>query len=205
MKKTLFAVLIAFACALSAKSQTKGTNAIGLGGGISSQETTKVPDDGSYKNDNKSWNVSLNYGYFLKDNLEFEPNVFVGGSKSSSTFSGMGPVETDGKAWGAGLRVNKYYPLFKRLYLNGGVGVGYALNKFDRLKHEDYFLNANGGLSLFVGKHLRFRTILFSANASYAKTANKNSSEGTESKSKSFNFSNTSKIADQTISLALLF
>ena len=177
MKKTLFAMLLAFACTLSAKSQTKGTNAIGLGVGSFEREIEYTTEAASVSDKQKDTWYSLSYGRFVRENVK----VSIAGSYShsqSKVTNNDYANKSDG--YGGSISYQHYYVLLKRFYAYAGGRGGYSFAEskskngsneqyLTRSKTNSYDLGAYGGFAYFLSKRFAFEAQLLSAKASYIK------------------------------------
>ncbi len=122
MKKNLLLALLG-ATSFFAYSQTKGTNAIGLG--FSSRQTTNEDPNNGYFNNGKENYSSLTYGRFFKENSRLGITASYRYSESRQNIG----YDYTAKGYGAGINYQKYYPLFKKLYAVAGGRGNYFITK----------------------------------------------------------------------------
>ncbi|WP_207424747.1 outer membrane beta-barrel protein [Desertivirga brevis] len=209
MKKALFAALLALACASTAKSQTKGTHAIGFGVSSQDHKTTYSGTSPSNTYKQKINNFSLTYGYFFTDNARIKLSGFYGKQK---TDPGNSNYQNSTSTYGGTVAMQKYYPLLKKLYAYTEGGLGYSLHKTEYensdirqdSKVNQYSLNASGGLAFFPFKHLALEATLLNAGASYSKSSDVNSGDR-DMRTSSFSISTSGAITNLGFNIYFLF
>ena len=169
MKTLLFSLLFA-AIGFCAKSQTKGTNSIGFGINLNSRDSEQ-PNSSDKQSLHQ---YSLNYGHFIKDNVKIGMSGSYGRQKSET----LNSYSYDVTSYGGGLSYQKYYPLFRKLYVYAGADAGYQyseeayLNSVPsarNIKTDTYTVGASGGVAIFLYKHLALEAHLLNASALYSK------------------------------------
>lgn len=204
MKHVLLAALL-LSGALGAYAQTKGTNSVGLG-----VETSKNNYDyvGGASGENKNSNFSLRYANFIKDNIK------LGLGLSYSTTDNSDNNET--KTYGGAFLYQKYFPVYKKLYVFVGGEAAYShikANSFNyvsggvieetQARGNGYSLGAYGGASYFLGKHWELEARLLSASAGYSEF--KNNHINYETKSSSFSLKTAGAFTNLGFSINFLF
>ncbi len=207
MKRQLLTAM-AVALSVCGYAQTKGTNALGFGIGVSSSDTKNTTDI----RDQKSTNLTLGYGHFIKDNVKLGFNLVYGRSKVESN----GYVNTDKNDYfGAGVGYQPHYPLYKTLYAFALGSAGYYHYKqswivgeesYRNLRNE-YSLGAAGGLAWFFSKRLALETTLLSTNMSFSRTERTDQKSGNTNSTNTsdFNLSTQGSITDLNFRIYLLF
>ncbi|WP_207536233.1 outer membrane beta-barrel protein [Desertivirga arenae] len=209
MKKTLFAALLALACTFTAKSQTKGTNAIGLGVSTEEYKDTYKGNSSSTTTNQKQNRYSLTYGYFFTDNARIKLSGFYGKQKFDQENSNY---ENSNSSFGGALALQKYYPLYKKFYAYTEGGLGYSQNRTKFVNFSDqqeskinlYSLNAGGGVAFFPFKHLALEANLLNASATYSKNS-RDESPNRDFKGSSFNLSTSGSITNLGFNIYFLF
>lgn len=168
MNKFVLLAALLLSGALGAYAQTKGTNSLGLGIGFGKAET-KINND-QYTNKNSS--VDLNYARFIKDNVKLGVGVSYGFTESEST--------QEAKSFGISALYQKYYPVYKKLYVFIGgdasyhksklIQQGYSVPNNNIQKGNFYSLGVYGGASYFLGKHWELEARLLNARFGYSKS-----------------------------------
>lgn len=199
-------MLLASAFTLSAQSQTKGTNAIGLGIGTITTKQESTNSGSTWNSKGNGTSVNVNYGYFLKDNIRLGLVAAYSNSKSTSQFNGIeSKSNTDG--WAGGISLGRYYPVVRKLYATVNGGPIYNYSKSEQSRINNYALSAWGGLSYFVNKRFLFETTLVSADASYTSQKVNDNSSGSQgtTKTKSFGASTSGQITNLNFRINFLF
>ena len=205
MKKVLLIGLIATVGTFSAKSQTKGTNAVGIG--LTTEKFTRESDKYGYKDKGENNLYSLTYGRFIKD------NVRIGLTGNYSEYStNYSTYSSKSKNYGGSINYQKYYPLLKKFYaIAGGRGSyfyqenkgAYSNDVPTSSKYNTYSVGAYGGAAYFLTKHIAFETELLSANFSYGKNIDNSAEQKTETKR--LNLSTTGFINNLGFNIYFLF
>ena len=191
-----------------ANSQTKGTNAVGLGVGISKVEHTG-PDLNTTQTAN---NYSLSYGIFIKENIKLR----IGGNYvHSKNIREDSPNTSSDTGYGGYIEYQKYFPVFKKLYVfvGGGPGFNHSVNKYADAgqshvsgKHNQYSLGANGGVAYFLSKRFALEAQLLKANAYYTNYKSGNDLNSVyKSNLKSFNLSSSGTLNNMNFQIFFLF
>ncbi len=161
----LFAALL-LSGTLGVYAQTKGTNSLGLGIDFGKAET-KINNE-NYTN--KGSNFSVNYARFIKDNTKLGVGASYGFNENGSN------QET--KSFGISALYQKYYPVYKKLYVFIGGDASYNNSKLTQQsyyvpndniqKGNSYTLGAYGGASYFLGKHWELEARVINASFGYS-------------------------------------
>ena len=207
MKRQLLTAM-AVVLSVCGYAQTKGTNALGFGIGVSSSDTKNTTDI----RDQKSANLTLGYGHFIKDNTKLGFNLVYGRSKVESN----GYVNTDKNDYfGAGVGYQQYYPLYKTLHAFA-VGSG-AYNHYKqssiigtesyRNLRNEYSLGAAGGLTWFFSRRFALESTLLGTNMSFSKTEriDQNSGNTNSTNTTDFYLSTQGSFTDLNFRIYLLF
>jgi hypothetical protein len=167
MNKFVLLAALLLSGALGAYAQTKGTNSLGLGLDFGNSET-KINND--YQS-NKSSSIDLNYARFIKDNVKLGLGVSYGFGESGSS------QET--KSFGISALYQRYYPVYKKLYVFIGGDASYNNSKLtqqgysilnNNVQRGNYYsAGVYGGASYFLGKHWELEARLLNATFGYAK------------------------------------
>ena len=208
MKKLFLAALMLAYGAFCAKSQTKGTNAIGLG--LSSQTTKQESGENlnSFESEQKATNFSLTYGNFIKNNSKIGLTARYGYGSSESTFGSSSSFDS----YGGALHYQHYYPLLKKFFAfaGGRVEYDYALNKItgsenatSEWKSNMYSIGAYGGAAYFLSKRFSFEAQLLSAGFHYHQQ--KHLENSMKSKQTGFNVSTNGFINNLGFNIYFLF
>lgn len=167
MKKYLLIALFV-TLTVFARSQTKGTNTLGLG--INFQ--TYNSETPGYKSERSSASYSLGYGYFLKENQKAGVTVLFGRYTGLDilTNTGTGNQAEPGVSYsyGGSLGYQKYFPLLKKFYGFAGARTGYIFTE-DGFQANDspinrYSAGVHGGVSWIFFKRLNLEADLLSAD-----------------------------------------
>jgi hypothetical protein len=202
MKRVLLLSLLV-ASSYYAQSQTKGTNAIGLG--ISLQTKKSEGDYDLYNPDRKLQSYSLIYGRFAKDNVRIGLSAnYLYAKDSYSTFTSL----TEG--YGGNAHYQKYFPLLKKFYAFASGNAGYQYtsvtnrgsNDSDNNTHQ-VSLEANGGAAYFLSKRFLLEANLLSAGVSYGRSTTEQG-DG-KVKDASFNMSSSGSINGLGFKIYFLF
>lgn len=173
MKKYL---LIALLVTLSffARSQTKGTNTLGLGLNFQSSKS-ETP---GYYSERSTANYSLGYGYFLKENQKAGLTVFFGRYTGLDLFTIGG---TDSRtepgvsySYGGSLGYQKYFPLLKKFYGFAGARTVYNFTEdgfqANNSPSNRYSAGVHGGVSWILFKRLNLEADLLSADIAHTRS-----------------------------------
>lgn len=215
MKKILLLAFLATG-SFAARTQTKGTNTIGLGINLQSQKTEQNSQGNQFKSEQKSSSFSLGYGHFIKDNERLGIDFLYSEDNSEST------SDYNSKTYGGNLNYQKYFPLFKKFFAFGGGRGGYSYTKstskgftppadINESSGNSYSLGGYGGASWFLSKRLAFEAQLLSVEIVYSKTKHESSSSvldnssETTSTSSNFQISEFSNQLNVTLAPAVLW
>jgi len=205
MKKYVLSAALLLCGALGAYAQTKGTNSLGLG-----FETVKnkYTDLVGSSNENKQSFYSIHYANFVKDQVKLGISLSYGEYENNSN--------TDGKNYGASFLYQRYFPVYKKLYVFVGGEAAYTHSKatsynYDAIgairetnsKANTYLVGVYGGASYFLGKHWELETRILSANAGYGST--KNTTMGYTSKASNFSLKTAGAFTNLGFSINFLF
>ncbi len=203
MKSRLLIMGVLCAIAFATNAQTKGTNTLGFGVNLS---TSKPIENVEVQNNN----FSIGYGQFIKDNVKIGFDLNYGNYEYQSS-----GINQKNYTYGGNLNYQKYYPLVKNLFVYAGGRAGYAnsilksdqgLSLFKRTTNE-FNIGAFGGLTWFLSKRFALETSLLSANASYQKIKENNSTTGSNFSSENtlFNLNTQGFINDLGFKIYILF
>lgn len=205
MKRNVLLAVLLLSGALGAYAQTKGTNSVGLG-----VDTYKSKYDfvGGSSGENKNSNYSLRYAHFVKDNVK----LGIGFSYANTVQS----ENTEANVYGGSFLYQKYFPVYKKLYVFVGGEANYSRIKADNfnyvngivvekteLRGNSYSLGVYGGASYFLGKHWELETRILSANAGYS--SSKNNTIGYETTSSNFSLRTGGAFTNLGFSINFLF
>ncbi|WP_207427720.1 outer membrane beta-barrel protein [Pedobacter sp. SYSU D00535] len=198
--KNLFLTALFAACTFCANSQTKGTNAIGFGGGFH----TQTPAGSRQESD--GFNVSLNYGKFIRDNVKLRASAHYSKQDYESAISKL-----QSNAYSISTGYGKYYPIVGKLlgFIEGSGGVlrasreeEYNNSGSSTFKTNSYSLAANGGLGLFLSKRFAIETQLIGTELSLSSEKQVGGGRQTTT---SFNFSTTKYLDNLGFNIYFLF
>jgi len=196
--KKLILLFIGCVALLSASAQTKGTNTLGAG------FISSTYDDNSNGIERSTYAGSLGYGHFIKDNLR----LGITGSYGYSKYENSPGGENTLRSTGAGLSLQKYFPLVKKFYAFAGANGLYERRKTEgngstQSRGNGYFLGASGGASYFLSKRFALEVDVLSAGLNYTKEKHTNNS--TAYTSSNFSLSTTGNVTNLGFRVYLLF
>lgn len=203
-------MLLASACALSAKSQTKGTNAVGFGVRITDNKSEYNVGNTSYTYENRLRYYNLSYGRFVKDSRRLGVTAYY--SNENSKGSNSASIDK-GNNYGGSLNYTAYYPLFGKFYAFAGGNAGYLYG--NRKSNVDgsgfrttnqsnrYNVGATGGAAYFLSKRFAFEAQLLNADIYYQKE--KIIGSNSKATSSSFNISSAGAITNLGFNIYFLF
>lgn len=204
MKKYVLSAALLLCGALGAYAQTKGTNSIGLG--IENSKNKHTLADGSTL-ENRYSNYSLRYANFVKDNVKLGIGLSYGDGEQDD--------RSETKNYGASFLYQKYFPVYKKLYVFVGGEAGYSYTKANNFNYVGgvimetqtktnlYSLGAYGGASYFLGKHWELEARILNASAGYI--SSKNSQAGYSQKNTNFSLKTTGAFTNLGFSINFLF
>lgn len=197
MKKQLLLAALAAGLSLSAFSQTKGTNALSFGVNTYTNKNSNNSYQGNnYENKTQNNTFTLGYGYFFKDNSKLGLDLAYGLNKYSNTDY----IDQQQKSYGGNLNYQHYFPIVKTLFAYAGGRAGYTYSKTKNSTTNpsyaqtstnignQYNVGAYGGITWFISKRFALETSLLSADFSYSKTKQTQSTNQSYSSNESTNF-----------------
>jgi hypothetical protein len=198
MKKLTLLFMCCVATFLSASAQTQGTNTLGAG------FSSSTYDDNSNGIERRTHAGSLGYGHFIKDNLRLSITGSYGYSKYTNTPGGENTL----RSTGAGLTLQKYFPLVKKFYAFAGANGFYERRKTEgngttQSRGNGYFLGASGGASYFLSKRFALEVDVLSAGLNY--TREKHTDNSAAYTSSNFSLSTTGNVTNLGFRVYLLF
>lgn len=196
MKRILLIACFAVGC-ICAQAQTRGTSAIGLGINISTEKSEFDVNGTPTKSELDDVELSLGYGYFLKDNSKLGFEVSYGSLEGDNTISS--------KSYGGLVYYQQYYQLVKTLYAFGGgrIGYDYSETKIPPASPNinSYAMGAYGGVSWFLSKRIALEAELLAADIRYRETK----SETLKNTSTNFSLNTTGFISGLDFKIFFLF
>jgi hypothetical protein len=168
MKKCLLmAALVAIT--FVAGAQTKGTNLVGIGFYSYNNNT----GDSDQKEKSAYTNMSLNYGYFIKDNARINLGYSFGDQEYMSTDKTYG---YDNKNSNFSFSYVNYHTLAKKLSYTVQKSISFGSFKNQNFNAGNWTLNSKGtnvnlglnvGLAYFISKRFMFEAEIIGANATF--------------------------------------
>lgn len=202
MKKHFLLAALLLSGALGAYAQTKGTNSLGLGLDFGKSETRINNED----QNTKGSNFSVNYARFIRDNVKLGVGVSYGFNENANY--------QEAKAFGVSALYQRYYPVYKKLYVFLGGDASYNNSKLtnesynvpnDNIqKANSYSLGAYGGVSYFLGKHWELEARVINARFGYADLSNENG-DAYQYKQKGFSLKTAGSFTNLGFNINFLF
>lgn len=202
MKNYVLLAALLLSGALGAYAQTKGTNSLGLGIDFGKSETRINNEDQSTQGSD----FSLNYARFIKDNVKLGIGASYGFYENS--------FDQETKAFGISALYQKYYPVYKKLYVFIGGDASYNNSKLTRAsyyvpndniqKANSYSLGAYGGVSYFLGKHWELEARIINARFGYTDSSSEDG-ESYRYKQKGFSLKTAGSFTNLGFNINFLF
>jgi hypothetical protein len=208
MKQIALSLIITLISITHATAQTKGTNTLGLGVSVFTQNNEA--DNQNYVT-SKNSNFSIGYGTFFRDNQRLGIDLSLTDNKYENT-SGTTYKYTE-KGYGGSVNYQRYFPLIKKLYAFGGGFGGLSFSDRDQesstiaYKSHSYFVGANGGISYFLSRRFALESSLLSASVNYAvqKESNNSGNNSYKNTFTSFNLSSSGTFNNLGFKIYFLF
>jgi hypothetical protein len=205
MKKYLLIALLV-TVSFYGRSQTKGTNTIGMGMSFQTNEM-ETPDN--YYSERSNANYSLGYGYFFKENQKAGLTLFVRRFKGLNKYPNTGGADVEPAiswSYGGSFDYQRYHPLIKQLYIFAGARTGYQFTEAgwesNEMPSNRYSGGVHGGVSWIPFKRFALEADLLSADLVHI---NSKSEYGSRIRSTNFDLSSTGDLNGLGFKIYFLF